>query len=137
MKQEEVISFYESVKQHYGAYHNHKEISAWGGLVLYLLFANAISDLKMPTECTTCAAIITTLFVGLFVSLVYLYISKQFFLKDIGGARVAAALAILSELISQKMTEAELSAYMFVQETGDENTQSSWVLPKRLLDRSN
>ena len=133
---DKIIQYYENTRQYYGAYHNHKEISAWAGLALYVLFAGLVNWVSLPDKYKIPAVIILTLFVIAVLILVYRYISTQIKLKDIGGAYVAAALIFLSELISEEKTKEELKEYMKIEDSADTNAQSPYVLPKIFLKKS-
>ena len=131
-----IIQYYENTRKYYGTYHNFKELSAWGGLVLYVIFAGTVNMVDLPDKHKILAMHILTLFVITISILVYRYISTQLKLKDSGGAYAATALIFLSELISGEKTEDELKKYMKIEKSNDKGIQSPHVLPKIFFEKS-
>ncbi len=131
-----IIQYYESTRKYYGTYHNHKEVSAWAGLVLYVLFAGIVNGVSLPDKYKILAVHILTFFVIIVLILVYRYISSQIKMKDLGGAHAATAFFFLSELITEEKKEEELKQYMKIEESPDESAQSPHVLPKIFLKKS-
>ena len=133
---DKVIQYYENTRQYYGTYHNHKEVSAWAGLALYVLFTGLVNWISLPDKYKIASVHILTAFV-IFVSiLVYRYISTQIKMKDLAGAYAATSAVFLSELISDEKSEDELKKYMEVEESADTSAQSMHVLPKKFLRKS-
>ena len=133
---EMIIQYYENTRSYYGTYHNHKELSAWAALVLYILFASLINWIKLPDNLKIFTAILLTVFVCAVAILVYRYISTQIKLKDIAGAHAATASIFLSELIISDKSDEELKNYMAIEESADTSVQSSHALPKIFLKKS-
>ncbi|MBU4308102.1 MAG: hypothetical protein L6428_15870 [Candidatus Aminicenantes bacterium] len=133
---EKVIEYYENTRQYYGTYHNHKELSAWGGLALYVLFASLINWVRLPDTCKTVWALGLTVSVLVGVILVYRYISTQLEMKDLAGAYAAAAFLFLADLIVSDKDDKELREYLRVEESTDTHAQSSHVLPEIFLKKA-
>jgi len=133
---ENVIKYYESSRTHYTTYHNHKELSAWAGLILFVFFAGFINLMKLPVGFEVDAAITITVFVLIVSVLVFRYISNQLEMKDLGGAYVAASIAFTTDLITGNITDEELDEYMKVEESPDVQAQSRHVLPYKFLKKA-
>jgi len=135
MKQK-IIEYYENTRQYYGTYHNHKEVSAWAGLALYVLFASLINWVRLPDAFKIIGASVITASVLAVASLVYRYISTQLKMKDLAGAYAAAAFSFLTELIVSDKNDEQLKNYLRVEESADTNAQSIHVLPEIFLKKS-
>ena len=133
---EKVVEYYENTRQYYGTYHNHKEISAWEALALYIVFANLINGISLPSKLKIESASILTVFVLAVAILVYRYISTQIKMKDMAGAHTATASLFLSEIIANDINDNDLLEYLKIEESDDISAQSSHVLPKKFLKRS-
>lgn len=107
MEQERVIEYYKIMRQQRSTQHDHKEICAWAGLVMYVLFAGALLAVKLPEF-----KWFLIFFVIVFSILSYRYISNQLKLKDIAGAQSGTASIYLSELISVEKNDDELKEYL-------------------------
>ncbi|WP_109831822.1 hypothetical protein [Reichenbachiella versicolor] len=137
MDKDQIIDFYKSTNQYYANYHNHKETSAWAGLVLYMAFAGLINLFKIPVQSQIEITILISFFVVAITVFVYRYISIQLKMKDRAGAYSAAAFSFLNELMTnKKLTESELVQYLEIEESEDTIAQSSHVLPKKFLKKS-
>ncbi len=133
---EKIIKYYEDLGNNYAGYHNHKEISAWGGLVLFVLFAGFISKINLVKGFEIESVVLFT-FIILFITwVVYRYISTQLEMKDIGGAYVAASMILINELIKGDFNNNELNNYLIVEEASDTKAQSRHVLPQKLLKKA-
>ena len=131
-----IIQYYENTRLYYGTYHNHKEVSAWAGLALYVLFVGLVNWVILPDKYMLLSLIILSVFVIVVSILVYRYISAQIEMKDLAGAYSATAFIFLSELIAKDMNEEELKKYMNIEDSADTKAQSSHVLPKIFLLKS-
>lgn len=86
-----IIKYYDSAQSYYGTYHNHKEVSAWAGLVLHVLFLGFVNRIEATKHFYT-EVTLSIIGVSLLVSvLTYRYISNQFKMKDQAGAHAGAA----------------------------------------------
>lgn len=130
---EEVLKFYQNLQTHYANYHNHKELSAWAGLVLYVLFCGLIIKASVPSNHEFITAVLLLFAVVCVTATVFLYIKNQLEMKDIGGATSAAALYLQTEILQSESKE--FSQYLIVEESGDMKAQSSHVLPLVLLKK--
>ncbi len=45
-----VEEYYENTRKYYASYHNHKETSAWAGLILYVVFCGTITKVEAPIK---------------------------------------------------------------------------------------
>lgn len=134
-----LVDYYENTRQYYGRYHDHKEISAWGGLALLVLFCGLVVSADTPHNYETIAAVGSTVFLLLAAFFVFLYIQNQLSMKDLGGAYSAAATHLLAEIILKQEGNLDAESYLKQGEKRNANTkaQSSHILPERLLAEAN
>ncbi len=131
-----LIDYYENCRKHYTAYHNHKEITAWAGLVLFVFISGYINSIKIPENWKIEGALLITILVSLQTFFVFRYIANQLKMKDKGGAYAAASIAIITELISERITEKQLIDFLSVEESADTDGQASHVLPHKLIKKA-
>ena len=133
---DKLIDYYENCRSHYTTYHNHKEISAWAGLALFVFFAGFVNLIKVPETLKFEGALIVTLLVCVVALLVFRYISAQLEMKDVGGSYVAAAIAFITDLISGEISDEKLHEYLHVKESPDLKAQSRHVLPQKFIEKA-
>ena len=131
-----IIQYYEKMWQLRSDQHDHKEICAWGGLVLYVLFAGTVSLMDLPEKHNILFMHILTLFVIIVFVVVCCYISNQLKLKDHSGAHLTTASLFLSELISEEKTEDELNEYLEIKDIGKADLQCELAFPEKFLRKS-
>lgn len=135
-----VVTYYENISQFYGIYHNHKETSAWGGLVLHVLFCGLIINAEIPQSYEFSIVIVISAMLIVVATVVFFYIQNQLFMKERAGALFGAAKYILAEDIlptDNQSSLKELNEYIKIVESLDMSRQSSHILPKYLLDKAN
>ena len=133
---DKVISYYESLRSHYSTYHNHKETSAWAGLILFLFFAGFVNLIKSPAGHEIATATTFTVLILIVLFLVFRYISNQLKMKDLSGAYVAASIAVIADLITDHIKDDELREHMKIEEFPDNQAQSHHVLPCKFIKRA-
>ncbi|MCG9577889.1 hypothetical protein L1D14_16875 [Vibrio tubiashii] len=133
VKKDEAVRFYENMRSHYATYYNNKEIAAWAGLVLYVLFCSLIIGSSLPTEHEGITAALLFIAVLGVTYTVFVYIRNQLTMRDIGGATCSAALLIQSEILLSDKTD--FSEYIIVVESSDCKAQSSHALPSFLIQK--
>lgn len=136
MNKSEVIDFYKSTNQYFATYHNHKETSAWAGLVLYMAFAGLMNLFKVPNNNETGIILLSVLILVITV-FIFLYVSNQLKMKNKAGAYSAAIFIIVNELlIAGDLSESEMKDYLRVEKSDDTKGHGKHTLPKRLLDEA-
>ncbi|MHA1969137.1 MAG: hypothetical protein ACW964_15230 [Candidatus Hodarchaeales archaeon] len=135
-----IIDFYENTRHYYRKYHDHKEISAWSGLVAHIFFCTFIV-LANPTVQSIQIKFLMTMVFSISVvieSLLMLrYIKNQLDLKDIAGSYVLGSLKILNELISNNLSEEKLKKFLTLpKDSKNPRFQAPHVLPKKLQKES-
>jgi len=132
----EVINFYDGLYKYYGTYHNHKELSAWAGLVFFLVFCAGV--LKIPIVEKFAMGTFWLLAIGLIAvgTITFFYINNQLNAKDTGGHHVMGALLIINELLRDNSKEINLK-YLSLEQSSDQKYQAPHVLPKYLSDLVN
>lgn len=78
---EKVAQYYEDTRKYYSSYHNHKETSAWAGLILYVLFCGAVTKLDAPSSSVHWFNVGFSIFVIAIAILIFFYVKNQFSLK--------------------------------------------------------
>jgi hypothetical protein len=77
----DILKYISDTRGHYMTYHNHKEVSAWAGVVLYVLATAQIALVKKEALATPRAAVALTTFVAILFGLVLVYLKTQFDLR--------------------------------------------------------
>lgn len=135
----ELMDYFKVLLDHYAKYHNHKEVSAWAGLVLYIAFcAFAIRFPPAPSSKHTVFLALAIAVVVVIVSvLVFLYIQNQLKMKDTSGAWVVAALWYLTEITCADEQSLNCEKYpVHPSESIDRRAQATPALPKMFLDKA-
>jgi hypothetical protein len=133
----DILKYYENLKIYYGTYHNHKEISAWAGLVLYIVVLGAINSILIQSPIDLPTAIIVTSMLLIILYLVFRYISIQLEMKSMADNYSAAASSVISEIIIKNIIDDnELINYVRIEESSDKKVKSSHFLPKHLIEMS-
>jgi len=78
---EDAIEYLQDIRQHYNAYHEHKEKSAWAGVAIYVLFAGTLLPIQLRGPDEIVYDIIYTAFILIVAALVFTYVRNQFNLK--------------------------------------------------------
>lgn len=128
---EEILKFLGDIQSFYGIYHNHKETSAWAGLVLYvLLLAQLINavDRGMTVSCEMKAA--TTILILVSGIVIWIYLRAQFSARQSGSNLFAASVLLRSQYVSH---EKEVQISDFSPQSSAEEKQSSHILPRIVL----
>ena len=133
---EYIVKYYDSAQSYYGAYHNHKEVSAWAGLVLHVLFLGFVSRIEAPKHYYFEVSLAIIVVVFLVSSLTYMYISNQLKMKDQAGAHAGAAKFLLAKVMLEDDSKIDSKWYLEVEDSDDVNAQSSHVLPAKMLLKS-
>jgi hypothetical protein len=131
-----IIKYYDSAQSYYGTYHNQKEVSAWAGLVLHVLFLGFVSRIEAPKHYydeITLSIIVVSLLVSV---LTYRYISNQLKMKDQAGAHAGAAKFLLAKVMLEDESQIDAKWYLEVEDSDDLDAQSSHVLPAKMLAKS-
>jgi len=133
---EYIVTYYENTSIYYAQYHNHKEISAWAGLVLHLLFCQLNFQISFNKDILLIGTFTSSIFTLIVAFLVFLYIKNQLLMKDIAGAHTAASKILLSEVIQTSEEIIDVNKYMKIEDSADTQSQASHVLPMILLKKS-
>ncbi len=133
---EDLIKYYESTRTHYTSYHNHKEISAWAGLLLFVFISGLVNKIELLSDYKIYSAIGISVFIILITCLIFRYISVQLAMKDLGGSYVAASITFITELLSGKISDDDLNKYLEVKELPEKNAQSKLVLPIKFIEKA-
>ena len=133
---EDLLKYYEQCRSHYTAYHNHKEISAWAGLVLFVFISGFVNLIDIPYKFKIQSAIALSLFVIAISILVFKYIENQLDMKDMASSYVAAAISIITDVSAGRIEETEYESYFKVERSIDCKAQSKLVLPIKFLKKA-
>lgn len=132
-----VLQYYKFLFDFYGRYHNHKETVAWAVLLLFATFFSTI--ILIPPEKIETGNIYNKIYITVsmlfFSCIIYKYLKSQFEYKDVGGAYSAAAGLLILEIMQEDKDKC-FKEYININENPDNRYQSSYCLPKKLLDKS-
>lgn len=131
-----LVDYYANTTQYYGTYHNHKEVSAWAGLALHVLFCGLIIRADTPAHLMLITTTGLTVAVLVVAYTAFRYIENQLEMKDRAGALAGAAGFLLAEILRTDESKLKADDYLLVSESSDTQAQSSHVLPDRLLKKA-
>lgn len=131
-----LVDYYETTSTFYGSYQSHKEIVAWAGLVLHVLFCGLMTRIEMPPEFISVGSIWLIGFILVIAFLVYRYIKNQLLMKRNASAFGAAAKFFVSEIMQMDENSPDLVTYIKIGESGDTMSQAQHVLPEKLRDKA-
>jgi hypothetical protein len=116
-------------------YHNHKEVSAWAGVVLYVIFATQIAfahDEMFKSEAVVYAACALS---GTFFLAILLYLHTQFRLRHEAANYVATLLYLAAEYLGKAETEINEADWV-VDPKPDAGHHSPHILPKLVFNKA-
>jgi hypothetical protein len=113
---EEALKFLESLTQFLGAYHNHKEASAWASVGVFVLAAgqllqHRISYTTLANSTKLALALLSVVLCGVTI----LFMHKQFALRRQAAQRAAACFRIRCKLIATPGQSLEPAAFVVPQ----------------------
>lgn len=129
VSKEYAFKYYDIMVRQYEAAHNHKEVSAWGGLVLELAVCAGVLRITSDSGATTILIVSASTMLALVTFLVARYIYNQLEQKDLNSAYSAAAKLILAEIALEKDDEID-DRYIYVEKNANGQFQSDICLPK-------
>ncbi len=136
MTKQSLIDYYENLHNHYSNYHNHKEISAWAGLSMHVLFCGLILNVTVPDNNRIITLIGLTIIVILVAVIAFLHVKNQLTLKDKGRALHVAANSILTEILLKSESDLNPQEYLKPASNTDREFSSSSHITKRLHDEA-
>jgi hypothetical protein len=130
-----MLDYLKALLDRYGKYHDHKEVSAWAGIVLYFVFCAVVLHLEVsaPPHVIEFGTITVAVFVT--AILATLYIRKQLELKDVAGSYVAAATYYMTKIVTSEAGRLDEPLTAIAQST-DTEIQSSHVLSDSFLTKA-
>lgn len=133
----DLLDYFKTLMDYYGKYHQHKELSAWAGIVLHILFCTVAIRFTLPAT-SKLVAFIALLIAVLFVAvLAFLYIKNQLEMKDAGGALAGAAAFFLTEILCSDEPSLKCEKYVTPpQDSPNTKAQAHHVLPKAMLEKA-
>jgi len=132
----EILEFLRDTQAYFGSYHNHKESSAWAGIVLYcVVLVNLIDAIEpqISSPSFTREKLWITLGVGLGAVICSMYIRGQLALRKRAADVVAACIRLRSEIISDPSTPLDPAEWA-PREAGKGGLQSGSALPKKVIE---
>ncbi len=136
MLQEQTFQFYERTRDYYRAYEQHKELSAWAGLVLLFIFDGIVLDVRLPRDPCNYALLVATFVVSSVTFLVYRFVNIQIKLKARGRVLQGAAWQICLEISQENPDNFDVLKYLQGRDAAGKHLISDHVCPKILLDRA-
>jgi hypothetical protein len=103
MEHQEHFDYFKEIRTHYSSYHNHKEMMAWSGLVLYLITTGSITSAAIQLKPSWVLLVIITF-------LILSFIRNQLEMKDLGGSFVAASMWYMAQILNNNFSTKELES---------------------------
>ena len=135
MEEKQLLDYFKSIADRQGKYHDHKEVSAWAGLVLHLIFCGALLRVEAPTKYPQLAFVLVFVAVVVAAALAYLYIRKQLELKDLAGAEAGAATYFMSSMATSSDGKLHESLTP-IKQSADTNFQRTHVMPASFVEKT-
>ena len=134
MGNEHLFGYFKVLMDRQGKYHDHKEVTVWAALVLYLILCAATLRTLVLKSSPVVGFIIIFIFLFISVILVNLYIRKQLELKDIAGSQVAAATYYMTMIVTDGSIGEEFTT---IEQNSNTQIQSPHVLPGSFIKKAN
>ena len=132
----DLIDYFKALLDFYGKYHNHKEISAWGCLVLYVGFCAVAVKTPLPNPGQKAIFGAVAVAFACVAFLIFLYIQNQLRLKDVGGAYALACLFFLTEITATADESLNPQKYIGLPGSSSANFQSDHALSSPFKQKS-
>lgn len=130
---DEILAYLRDTQSHWAAYHNHKETSAWAGVVLYIpLLALFLNIAGNTTVNTISLRIVATVIFLLTWLAVFGYLRQQFALRKRSADYVAACFSLRAKIISKPNDKIDPESYSLPKQ-GNKQMQSSHFLAEAML----
>lgn len=135
-KKEDVLRFLSDIRSYYATYHNHKEASAWAGIVLFSALISKIATYFGEEPSLACGVkTLETISVLGLLTLALLFVFMQFKSRRSAANLAAASLALTAKFVFKKEEEI-LSSDFAVMSSDEKDQQAPHVLPKIVLDKA-
>ena len=130
-----LLDYLKALMDRQGKYHDHKEISAWAGIVLYFVFCAAVlrAEVSAPPRVLEFAVIAVTVFAAAIFAT--LYIRKQLELKDVAGSQAGAATYYMTKLVTSNTGQLD-EPLTAIEQSTDTEMQSPHVLPGSFVKKA-
>lgn len=131
----DLLKYLADTRAHYAAYHNHKEVSAWAGVVLYVVFAVQVAfarDDMLRSDAFVIAAWVLSM---IFFLSILIYLHTQLRLRHEASNYVAALLCLGAEYLCKDSTEIKEEVWV-VEPKPDAGHHSPQILPKEVLHKA-
>ena len=102
----EILKYLADTRAHYATYHNHKEVSAWAGVVLYVAVMVQIVLVKNDAL-TNRRPVVLLALILILLTAVSVYLKTQFYLRREAANYVAALLYLYVEYLNGKTIRPE------------------------------
>ena len=129
----DVLKYLSDTRAHYAAYHNHKEVSAWAGVALYVLLI--VQILFAKDEFLKSSGIIagTSILIVILLVVMLLYLKTQFSLRREAANYVAALLYLSAHHLRSNENDIQQENFLIAVKT-DSGHHSPQILPKIVQD---
>lgn len=135
MDNKQLFDYFKALMDRQGKYHDHKEVSAWAGLVLHLLFCFAMLRVEIPKTSGYLGLVFVVVAVFAAAYVAFKYIRNQLELKDRAGSLTAAATYYMSKMVSD--SEGALDEPLTpIKQSADTQMQSSHVLSQSFDEKA-
>jgi hypothetical protein len=134
-QRQDILKYLGDTRSHYATYHNHKEVSAWAGVVLYVIFASQIAFARDEVLRNAAVLYVAWMLNGAFFLATLIYLHAQFRLRYDAANCVAALLYLSAEYLA--MAELEVNkADWHIKASSGGVLHTPHVLPVWILQKS-
>lgn len=133
-KKDDFVKYLSDLRAPYATYHNHKELSAWGGVALYVIVCAQLTFAPQDVFKNDTLVYAGAILFVLFSVSVLIYVGCQLWLRRVASDYTAAALRLGAEwsLRDEEMNQADWE----VERVPDAWHHSPSVLPKAIRNEA-
>jgi uncharacterized protein (TIGR02246 family) len=133
----EVLKYLSDMRADYSAYHNHKEVSAWAGVALYVIIISQLffakdDLLREPLILMAASVLLALLFVATII-----YLKTQFYLRREAANYNGACIALSAEVLTKADEDIKEDDYLLESKVKDDaGHHSPHILPKLITKKA-
>ena len=133
VEKNDALKYFSELRSHFSAYHNHKEASAWGAAVVYLVLLGQI--LGAVKDRSYAVKVGAFFLVEILLVAVWVYVSAQFARRRDAANYIGACLALSAECLASQYDLLPSDSFRLVK-SKDDDQHSPHVLAAIVLEKA-
>ncbi len=131
----DVLKYLSDIRADYSAYHNHKEVSAWAGVALYVIFISQLLFAKDDLLKEPLILVAVSLLLVLLLVATIIYLNIQFRLRHEAANYANASIALSAEFLRKEEKDIKECDFL-LEDEADAGHHSPHILPKLIKTRA-